>query len=116
MPTITSEEAANNVWVVTPSGRVDAALAPNLEAALEAQLGQGHAFLVVDFSTVSYVASSGLKALLSARRQIKQAGGELALAGLSPEVFSILEMTGLDRLFPVYASRSEAVTALSALA
>jgi len=75
MPTITSEEAANNVWVVTPSGRVDAALAPGLEAALESQLGKGNAFLVVDFASVSYVASSGLKALLSARRKIKQAGG-----------------------------------------
>jgi len=115
MPTITSEEAANNVWVVTPSGRVDAALAPGLEAALESQLGKGNAFLVVDFASVSYVASSGLKALLSARRKIKQAGGELALAGLSPEVFGILEMIGLHRLFPLYASRSEAVAVLSAL-
>jgi len=109
MPPVEYYESTKNIWVVTPAGRMDATLASALDDLLQTLIQQGRTRLVVDFEKVSYLASSGLKALIAARRTTHAAGGEIVLAGLSPRVREVLEITGLDRLFRIVPSRAEAL-------
>ena len=104
--------SAPGVWVVTPVGRIDARLSPILEETLQQLISGGSRWLVVDFSRVNFVASSGLKALIAARRKIRVTGGDVALVGLNPQVREVLEMTGIDRLFGLYATVAEAVAGI----
>jgi anti-anti-sigma factor len=51
--------------------------------------------VVLDLSDIEYFGSAGVRPLLSLRRQIQQAGGQLVLCHLSPEVEEVLRTTRL---------------------
>ncbi|MDD2570418.1 MAG: anti-sigma factor antagonist [Bacteroidales bacterium] len=65
-------------------------------------------FLIIDLSECSYLASSGIRCLLVASRQLVAKQGALLLASLSDEVQQVLGMTGLDAVLPVFHSVEEA--------
>jgi anti-anti-sigma factor len=74
-------------------------------------LFDGQAQLVVDLAAVNYISSSGLRALLTARRQARTRGGDVFLCCLHPRVREIFEMVGFVSVFGIYASRDEAAAA-----
>jgi anti-anti-sigma factor len=59
--------------------------------------------LVLNFSGVSYLNSSQIAALLRLRKRLAegQPARQLVLAALSDEVWSVLLLTGLDKVFNV---------------
>lgn len=67
--------------------------------------------LIIDLSQVSYVDSAGLSALLLAERQQTAHGGDVRLVGANENVKSLLRITQLDRIFPMYATVTEAIQA-----
>ncbi len=94
-------------------GRLDAATVPALEQALQGQLTDGQSRLVVDLSAVNYISSSGLRALLTARRQARSHGGDVFLCRLHPRVREIFEMVGFLSVFGVYPTCDEAASAFA---
>lgn len=96
-----------------PQGRLDALTVPRFEEGLRDHLNQGVAYLVVDFGDVTYISSSGLRALLTARRLARSQGGDVKLARLSPRVHEIFEMVGFTQVFGIYDSVEEAQTAFT---
>jgi len=59
-------------------------------------------YLILDFTKCSYLASTGIRSLISAAKTLNKKGGALILAGLSPEVFQVLEMAGLHTVFHLF--------------
>lgn len=72
-------------------------------------LEKGERKVVVDFSNTGYIDSSGLGALVSLSKKIRDAGGELRLAGLNEDLKTLFELTKLDTLFTIVASPEEAL-------
>ncbi|MGI9038961.1 MAG: STAS domain-containing protein [Gemmatimonadota bacterium] len=72
-------------------------------------VGHGDQKFVMDFARSSYIDSSGLGALVSLSRKIREAGGRLRLAGLNEDLLTLFELTKLDTLFEISASRSLAL-------
>jgi anti-anti-sigma factor len=102
---------AGNVVCVIAEGRLDAATVPTFEQALQKLLTEGQARLVMDLSAVNYLSSSGLRVLLTTRRQARARGGDVFLCNLHPHVREILEMVGFIAVFGVYATSEEAAAA-----
>jgi anti-anti-sigma factor len=96
---------------LSPQGRLDALTVPKFEEELREHLNQGAAYLLVDFGEVTYISSSGLRALLTARRLAKSQGGDVKLCRLSPRVYEIFEMVGFTQVFGIFDSVEEAQTA-----
>jgi anti-anti-sigma factor len=96
-----------------PQGRLDALTVPRFEEGLREHLDMGAAYLVVDFGEVTYISSSGLRALLTARRLARSQGGDVKLARLSPRVYEIFEMVGFTQVFGIFDSVEEAQTAFT---
>jgi anti-sigma B factor antagonist len=112
--------------VVRPEGAsLDLEAAARFRDRLHELIEAGHRNLVIDLSEVSFIDSSGLGALVSALKRLKngrrraprQGGsrrgprrGDLRLAAAQPTVLSLLEVIRLDRVFPSYGSVEEAVT------
>ncbi len=69
--------------------------------------------LIIDLAEVPCIDSSGAGALVQAYVSCRRAGGRLVLVGVNERVGSSLRMTGLDRLFNIYASVGEAEAALT---
>jgi anti-anti-sigma factor len=106
--------SAEGTGYFAPQGRLDALTVPKFEEGLRDHLHQGAADLVVDFGEVTYISSSGLRALLTARRLAKSQGGDVKLARLSPRVYEIFEMVGFTQVFGIYDSVEAAQTAFAA--
>jgi anti-anti-sigma factor len=85
--------------VVTVSGRVDAANAPELLQRLQEAAAGRPAVVIVDLGQVSYISSSGLRVLLLAHREQLAAGAELLIANVPQKVGRILAMAGFDQVF-----------------
>ncbi|NLX10098.1 MAG: anti-sigma factor antagonist [Chloroflexi bacterium] len=101
----------NRSAVISPSGRLDSNTSPMLEKTLSTQLQQGNVWLYVDMSQVEYIASSGLKVLVSAWRRAHDGEGDVVLSGLQPRIVEILEMVGFDMLFQIYPDLDAALAA-----
>lgn len=94
--------------VVIPNGRLDALNHPVFEKELKPMLAS-EKFLVINFSNCPYLSSSGIRLLISASKQLNARGGALMLCSLSPEVFQVIEMTGLLSVFRVFKDQEGAL-------
>ena len=65
--------------------------------------------VVVDFTRVRFVDSSGLGALLAGVRAASRSGGRLLVAGLCPNVQATFELAHLDRIFDIFPTEREAL-------
>jgi anti-anti-sigma factor len=110
---ILQEMLNDQVGSVTPQGRLDAVTVPLLEAAIDDQFSTGHVRLVINLAEVSYISSSGLRALLSARRRAQAEGGDVVLCAMNDRVREVFEMIGFNNLFRIFRTPAEAAAVLS---
>jgi anti-sigma B factor antagonist len=103
-------ELIEGVPVVTAPEEVDLANAALLQEALAEAAGPGQALVVVDMSRTRFCDSAGLNALVAANRRARAEGGEVRLVVTGESVIRIFQLTGVDRVVPVYASLEEALT------
>lgn len=97
------------VTLVEVSGRVDSMNANQFGDALNTQIDAGKVRLVLDLSSVEYMSSAGLREIVTTLKKAKKAQGDLRLAQPSQRVREVLEMAGLDTIFRIYSTQSEAV-------
>ena len=67
--------------------------------------------VILDLSHLRFVDSSGLGAMLSCLRQLNATGGDLKLCGMSKAVRSVFELVRMHRIFDIYDTREQAVSA-----
>jgi anti-sigma B factor antagonist len=96
--TIESEWTGKNAVVMTLSGRLDTASAPQLERKVR-QWGDEINELTLDFSNLTYLSSMGIRVLLQSQRALNAAGAKLLFKNVSGAVREVFEMTGLVKLF-----------------
>ena len=83
---------------VTASGELDLNSAPVLRQALEDAVDRGRNRLSIDAAGVTFIDSSALMVLLTARNDLVAGGGTLHLTDASPPVRRILEIAMLTDL------------------
>lgn len=71
-------------------------------------IGKGLSRGVIDLVNVPWIDSTGLGLLVSLLHDFKKSGGLAVFANPTDRVASIIEVTGLDRPFPVFKSLEEA--------
>ena len=98
----------NQISLIAPQGRLDAAGARPLEAELMRHITAGDVQLLIDLEKIRYISSDGLRALLAAQKQAKKQGGALKLCCLSRRLVEIFEMSGFDRVFEIFGDREQA--------
>lgn len=91
--------------------RLDSVIASALKAEFLILAQPDVQTLVLDLSAVEYIDSAGLSALLLAQRQQVHHNGDMRISGASDEVRSLLSLTALDRVFPMYETVDEALAA-----
>lgn len=69
---------------------------------------------VVDLSGVSFIASLGIRMLLSTARALSREGSKLAVYGAQAQVMEIIETTAISEIIPVLETESEALAAVAA--
>jgi anti-sigma B factor antagonist len=97
------------VTLVEVSGRIDSMNANELGTALTETIDHGNVQLVLDLASVEYMSSAGLRELVTALKKVKRETGDMRLAQPSPRVREVLEMAGLDTIFRIFSTQSEAI-------
>ena len=84
--------------IVTVMGEVDVATSPDLRARLNELIDRGATELVLDFTRVSFVDSSGLGVLVGAYKRLQESGsaGAIRIVGTQASVRKVFEITGLQ--------------------
>ena len=103
----------DNICVLAPENRLDALAAPRFKQAILDAMEQGHIVLVVDFSKVTFMDSSGLGALIASSRALHKQQGEIYLACLNDTIRQIMNLTRADSMFDIFDSTDAAITAFS---
>ncbi|MFA7344730.1 MAG: STAS domain-containing protein [Terrimicrobiaceae bacterium] len=96
------------------SGEIDLHASPALRAELQKCVRSKVSPLLLDFSSVDYIDSSGLATLIEYIRESAAFQGELALFGLQKKVRTIFDLVRLNELFVISGTADEAIAALAA--
>jgi anti-sigma B factor antagonist len=97
--------------VVALQGELDLFTAPRFEEVLLKGIKHGARLVVVDLSEVTFVDSTGLGALIGAGKRLRGAEGSLDIVCPRGSIRRLLELTSLDSIIDIYASREEALSA-----
>lgn len=104
------------ITVLTLAGRLDSCASEDFGKRLDTSLPKDGGPVLLDCTHLTFISSAGLRILLKGAKQMQNAGGTLALCALSENVHDVFAISGLLKVFPVHATRGEALPALEALA
>ena len=107
------EELPNGVTKAKLSGRMDIDGASKVDMRFNVLAGAKKS-LVVDLSGVSFMASMGLRTLMTTARTMSSRGGKMALANPQDSVAKVLQTSGVGEVIAVHASLDDAIAAVQA--
>ena len=110
---MTVTELAGHVTRVGLVGRLDAPGAERISERFKAAVvGKGRN-AILDLSRVGFVASMGIRLLISTARTLQQKGCLLVMFGANEMVQSVFEDAALDQIIPIVDTEADAIDRLT---
>ena len=106
-----AEERDGDVLVLLPVGRLDSGNARSFESIVMDFISAGERRLVVDFSRLDFISSSGLRVLLIAAKALKAGKGTIILCSMKNHIEEVFRISGFHRIIPIKPSREGALEA-----
>ncbi len=103
----------SGISVLEVIGRLTAVSSGTLKNEFKNQIDGGIKSIAMDMGNTEFIDSSGLSALISGFKQCREAGGSLALCCLTDQTMKVLQITLLNRVFPIYPTVDEAVASMT---
>lgn len=107
-------EMVKGVPVLAAPEEIDITNAGELQTALLEAARHGPGGFVVDLARTQFCDTSGLHALVGARKRAEAEGSQMLLVMPGAAVLRIFAITGLDQVFPSHVSLEEALAQLPA--
>ncbi len=99
------EERDNDVLVLLPVDRLDSTNARAFESIVMDHISKGEQRMIVDFSRLNFISSSGLRVLLIAAKKFSATQGKLVLCDMREHIHEVFTISGFDQLIPIQDSR-----------
>jgi anti-sigma B factor antagonist len=109
---INDESIDGDTHVIELGGEVDLYTAPEFKERMVQVIEDGKKHLVVDLSKATFIDSTTLGVLVGGVKRLRPNGGQLTLVCSDRNITKIFEITGLNKVFPIYETRVEAVESL----
>ncbi|HMP90474.1 MAG TPA: STAS domain-containing protein [Kiritimatiellia bacterium] len=104
------QEVVGSVDILRLDGALDAYSFPRLEHAFNQLRDKQRNQIVLDCSNLDYINSASLGALIGFARKVREQGGDLKLAALTPKIYSIVELLGFDKMLQIFPDAQLAVS------
>jgi anti-sigma B factor antagonist len=104
-----STTSHGDVTIVQVGDQLTVGNRQDLKATVQSGLDAGGRKFLLDCAMTGYIDSSGLGALVTIARRVREAGGPIRLAGLNDDLRSLFELTKLDTLFAIFPGGAEAL-------
>jgi anti-sigma B factor antagonist len=105
---INDEQIDADTHVIELGGEIDLYTAPEFKERMVQVIEEGKKQVIVDLSKATFIDSTTLGVLVGGVKRLRPAGGTLALVCSDQNIV----ITGLDRVFPIHATRDEALASL----
>lgn len=102
------KDEAKGVTIIGVDGQLIVGNRHDLKTKVLEAMERGESKFVIDFSETGYIDSSGLGVLVSLSKKIREASGDLRLAGLNEDLRTLFELTKLDTLFRIAETKEKA--------
>lgn len=107
------EKKSGNVLVVSIlEARMDARVTADFKSRMFSIISSGNNFIVLNFSEVDFIDSSGLGAIVSVLKSIGK-NGDIVLSGINDTVMTMFRLTRMDKVFDIFPNEKDAVAELS---
>ncbi len=106
---VSQTKDASGAVVVRVEGQLVVGNRGELKDLMQRLVDGGERRFVLDFADTGYIDSSGLGALVSIAKKVREEGGDLRLAGLNEDLRSLFELTKLDTLFAITDTAQQAL-------
>lgn len=95
--------------LVEVAGEIDLESSDALREQLSELFDGGHHRLILDMQGVTFLDSSGLRALIDCLERAQRQDGFLRLAGMREHVVKVFQITRMTTVFPIYFSVDQAI-------
>jgi anti-sigma B factor antagonist len=109
---VQTEQLPGDAYLIALTGEVDLYTAPEFKQELLDAIAKGAKHVVVDLSGTTFIDSTTLGVLVGGVKRLRTNDGQLSLICSDRNITKIFEITGLDRVFTIHATRDEAISAL----
>lgn len=96
--TFTTKEEGETLTGIL-AGRLDTIAAAQFEKDMQPLMDNANKQITLDLTDLEYISSSGLRLLLTLRKQTMAKGGSVAIAHINNEIRQIFTITGFIKLF-----------------
>ena len=104
---IKAEQAADGVYVIALTGEVDLYTAPEFKQQLLDVIGKGATTVVVDLTDTTFIDSTTLGVLVGGVKRLRpERAASSSIVCSDRNITKIFEITGLNRVFPIHATRA----------
>ena len=97
------------VQVLALRGELDAHTVSELDAAFERCWQEGNHQIVVNCTHLRSISSAGLGVFLGYIEDVRNEGGDIKIAALTPKLFNIFDLLGMPLLFNIVETEEEAI-------
>jgi anti-sigma B factor antagonist len=97
----TEFDEEKNIWVIVPEGEIDIYTSPKLKDTLTRMLKDKEADILIDSKKLDYVDSTGLGALISILKKVKEQDNMIYMENVKPNIRKLFDITNLDKVFVI---------------
>lgn len=97
----TTIEQLEDKYLVTLEGELDTAAAAEVEKTLQPLYATNGKDVIIDCEGLEYIASSGLRILISILKGAKAGGSKVVLKNMNDDIKSVFKLTGFINIFDV---------------
>ena len=106
-------ERVGDTLLARVDGDLDLSTAAAFRETIDRSLdGAGAKHLVLNMSSLTFVDSSGLGAILGRYRRVSERGGRLVAADVPTNISRLLALSGLQKIITTYPTEAEALRSL----
>ena len=98
--------------IVTLKGEIDLHRSAEVRETLKPLIARKTKRILLNFSGVTYIDSSGLAVLIETLQRVQSYGGKFAIFGLQESVKAIFSIARLDQIFRIFSDEAEAVAGM----
>ena len=109
---MTVNELKNGITLIALQGTLDIMGVNQVETKFAGYCSGENARILVDMSGVEYMASIGIRLLVTNAKSLRSRNGKMALLSPTMDVFNVLEMTDIPAIIPVYSNFESAEAVL----
>lgn len=99
----------NSYEIISLFGEVDASNSVQLDEVISELIQSGAKSILVDGSHLEYISSAGLGVFMSYLEDFQDQEINFKISNLSPKVFEVFKILGLDQLISIYPTKEEAL-------